>query len=444
MLIKPKLKSRKSWSNVSGSVTVQPNHYSYPASVNEIQAEVSRCAEEFQRLRVAGSGSALSPLCWTDENLMSLEHFHGIESVDSASQRIWVRAGTRLGWLARALADRGYAIANWRGSERQTLGGALTTGLHSGGAGLQSLSAQVTAVSLVGADGSVKTIRKDANAELFDVARLALGALGVVTHAELQCVPAFRLQRTQDQVSLDELLARIDEYNASCHAFSFRWQAYSGRAQLQFLRRTHEPLPTAQHPLHEARSQALRGMRDWLLTQAAQRLPGAAERAGQLYALSRPQRSGVLDAHGLPAEEIGATPRQVIEYSLPVAALHDTLRQMERVIRALSFPALLPINVRFGAADPLWLSPLHARDSALITVGVPLRTDGEAYFEAMTEIFDRHDGRPSWHTGHRKTAADLVQLYPRFNEFLDARRKLDPRGMFLNPHLMSLFGVEAL
>jgi FAD/FMN-containing dehydrogenase len=435
-------KSRKSWSNASGSVTVRPNHYSYPAGIEEIQAEVSRAAEEFQCLRVAGSGSALSPLCWTDENLLSLERFHGIETLDIAARRLWVRAGTRLGWLARALADRGLALANWRGAERQTLGGALTTGIHSGGAALQSLSAQIIGLRMVFADGSVQTLSAESRPELFDAARLALGALGVITHAELQCVPAFRLRVARESAPLASTLTHLDRHNRSCRAFSFTWQAYSGRAHLHFLHETDEPTAGAD-PLHDMRDQMLRGARDWLLSQAAQRLPGAAERAAGLLPLGASAQDNVVDPHTQP-ELAGSAPRQTIEYAVARAALPEVLTHMERVIRALRFPALLPVAVRFAAADPLWLSPQFQRDSAIVTVSAAARADAADYFAAMTEIFDRHDGRPSWAAQHDKTAVDLVRLYPRFNDFLKLRQQLDPRGVFLNPHLMSLFGVEAI
>lgn len=436
-------RSRKSWSNTSGSVTTFPNHYSYPSTVEEIQAEVSRSAEEFERLRVAGSGSALSPLCWTDENLMSLERFHGIESLDMGTLRIWVRTGTRLGWLARAMADRGLAMANWRGSERQTLGGALTIGIHSGGAGLQCVPAQATALRMIGADGAVHTISATAHPELFDVARVSLGAMGVITHAELQCVPAYRLSVRNDSLPLDLALRRVEACNQDCRAFSFKWQAYSGRAQLQFLRETDERAPGTAHPFHDLRDYAVKSARDWLLSQAAQRLPGAAERASKMFPSRPPPEATVLDPHYLPVET-GAVPRQTIEYAIPRQKLGDVLEQMERVIRALRFPALLPVGVRFAAADTLWLSPMYQRDSAIVTVSAAARADTTDYFAAMSEIFDRYDGRPSWGAQHGKSAQDLVGLYPRFNDFLAMRRKLDPRGMFLNPHLMSLFGVEAL
>ncbi len=55
-----------------------------------------RVAEEGERLRVIGGGHSFSPLCWTDDNHLSLDRFTGIESIDVNTQQVWVRAGTRL------------------------------------------------------------------------------------------------------------------------------------------------------------------------------------------------------------------------------------------------------------------------------------------------------------------------------------------------------------
>ena len=33
----------------------------------------------------------------------------------------------------------------------------------------------------------------------------------------------------------------------------------------------------------------------------------------------------------------------------------------------------------------------------------------------------------------------VADLFPRYREFVDIRRRLDPTGTFLNPHLAELF-----
>jgi L-gulonolactone oxidase len=42
---------------------------------------------------------------------------------------------------------------------------------------------------------------------------------------------------------------------------------------------------------------------------------------------------------------------------------------------------------------------------------------------------------------HSLRAAQLSRLYPRWDDFLALREKMDPQGRFLTPYLRALFGV---
>ena len=78
--------------------------------------------------------------------------------------------------------------------DRQTIAGAISTGTHGTGAKLRNISAQVEAIELVLADGSVREL-DDAEPELLRAARVGIGALGAIAAVTLRCVPAFTLQR---------------------------------------------------------------------------------------------------------------------------------------------------------------------------------------------------------------------------------------------------------
>lgn len=47
----------------------------------------------------------------------------------------------------------------------------------------------------------------------------------------------------------------------------------------------------------------------------------------------------------------------------------------------------------------------------------------------------QYGGRPHWAKAHGQTQQDLRQSYPKFDDFLDVRRQVDPHGMFLNDYL---------
>jgi FAD/FMN-containing dehydrogenase len=134
---------------VRGAALADPAHIARPVTLEDIQREVLRCAEDGERLRVAGGGTAANSLWSTDENLLTLDHFTGIESADLERARVWVRAGTTLGVLAEWLRERGLALPVDGWSAAATVGGAVSVGAHGSGSKLSNLSAHVTAIGLV-------------------------------------------------------------------------------------------------------------------------------------------------------------------------------------------------------------------------------------------------------------------------------------------------------
>lgn len=429
----------RGWRNWSGSVQCEPNHCARPVTLEQIQAEVLRVAEEGERMRAIGAGYSASALCWSDDNHLSLERYSGIESADTQRRRIWVRAGTSLRALQESLADRGWALDNAPDSDVPTLAGALATGSHGSGAAFGNLATLVTGLRLVCADGSIRHCSADLEPELFDAARVSLGALGIVTHVELQCVEDYRLRRVSKRATLGETLARIDELRRDHRNFEFFWFPYTETVVQRRLNETRDA-PSALSPLLALKRATVDHTLFRVVSEAAQRAPRFTERASRAITRRVSSRNEVLEArHAYP---IRRRMRYVqMEYAIPVARLADTLHQLHRVIRALQFKLPLPIEVRFVRRDDIWLSPQYQRDSA--TIGVPAFADSDyaPYFAALTEILDRADGRPHWGMLHDKTAAELRALYPRYGDFCTLRERLDPRGVFLNPQLSTLFGV---
>jgi FAD-linked oxidoreductase len=428
----------RDWSNWSGSVRCEPNYCAFPVTLEQVQAEVLRVSEEGERLRVIGSGYSWSPLCWSDDNHLSLARFTGIESADAQRHRVWVRAGTRLRDLADSLADRGWALENMPHSDAPTVGGAIATGTHGSGAAFGSLSTLVTGLRLVCADGSVRQCSAEQDPDLFDAARVSLGALGVVTHVELRCVDDYRLRRRNRRASLGEVIGRLDELRRDHRNVEFYWFPHTGGVIERSLDETREPVPPLA-PLSALKHHVMDQSVFQAVSEAARRAPRLSARASETILRRAGQRDDVA-----PAQRAYTVPRRTrylcMEYAVPVTRVGDTLRQLERVIRALNFSLPLPIELRFVRRDDLWMSPYYQRDSACIAIP-SFPQDKRGHFAPIGEIFDRVEGRPHWGTLHEMTASELRTLYPRHGDFCALRQRLDPHGVFLNPHLAGLLGV---
>ena len=142
-------------------------------------------------VKAVGAGHSFTAIAATEGVLLDLGGLDGLLAVDTERARVTLAAGTNLYQLPALLAPYGLALENMGDIDRQTIAGATSTGTHGTGARFRGLAAQLVAVTLVTADGSVLRVSETENAELLPAVRLGLGSLGIVVEVTVQCVPAW-------------------------------------------------------------------------------------------------------------------------------------------------------------------------------------------------------------------------------------------------------------
>ncbi len=126
--------------------------------------------------------------------------------------------------------------------DRQSIAGAIATATHGTGLGLGNLATTVVEMELVTGSGDVVRLDAAADAELLRVARVGVGALGIVTEVTLQCVPAFVLHARETIEPLDDILDGLLDQAAAVDHFELYWMPGGGkRCQVKRNVRTDEP-----------------------------------------------------------------------------------------------------------------------------------------------------------------------------------------------------------
>ena len=87
----------------------------------------------------------------------------------------------------------------------------------------------------------------------------------------------------------------------------------------------------------------------------------------------------------------------------------------------------------------IWLSPFYQQDSVSISVHQFYKQDYQVIFDLVEPIFRKYGGRPHWGKLHSLEARQLCELYPKWDEFMQLRKSLDPQDKWLNPYLERLF-----
>jgi len=110
------------------------------------------------------------------------------------------------------------------------------------------------------------------------------------------------------------------------------------------------------------------------------------------------------------------TPRRVrfveSEYAIPAAAAPEVLAELRREVPKLANPVMFPVEVRVAAADDIWLSTAHGRDSAYIAIHQYVGLPYEAYFALFESIVAGVGGRPHWGKLHTLDAAGCGSSIP--------------------------------
>jgi L-gulonolactone oxidase len=428
------------WRNWTGDQACAPAAIVAPRDKEELAAALARARDRGLRVRVAGAGHSFNDAVLTDGLLVSLHRMDRVLDADPDSQLARVEAGIALNVLSETLDGSGMALENLGDIAVQSLAGATSTGTHGTGAAFRNLSANITEIEMMRADGS--TVRYDENTpHELRAARIGLGSLGVVTEITVRTVPAFTLRGVDKAEPLGEVLASLDERVASNDHFEFYAFPHSKRVWTRTNNRVdQEPRP---------RSRSAEWFRDTFLVNT---LYGAVCKTGRRVPRLIPSLNRMSAAlSGAPARidrsyKIFASPRSVrfteSEYGIPRDRAANCLRTTLEMIEKNDYAVPIPLEVRFVAADDTCLSPSHQRDTCYVSAHMFEGMEWGPYFRSFRDIARDLEGRPHWGKRHEETAESLAPLYPEWERFQRLRTELDPDGTFANGYIRRVLGVE--
>ena len=429
------------WTNWGRNQTCHPARVEVPRDVEELATTVARASADGMRVKAVGSGHSFTPVATTDGVHVRLDHLSGILTADTLTGRVTVGAGTPLHVLNPALQALGLALPNLGDIDRQTISGAIATGTHGSGARYQGIASAVTGLVLVLADGTLLRCSATLEPEVFAAARVGLGALGVVTEVELQCVPAFRLHAQEHGADLHDVLASVDDDVARHDHVDMHWFPHTDRVLVKHNDRVGagaggRPLPAWRATLDD---DLLSNRFFEVVNRVSTRWPRIVPRLNQLTSRTLSARDYTDDSW-----KVFCSSRQVrfreSEYAVPRAAAGDVVRALRDWVDRHDVSLPFPVELRFTGADDIWLSTGYERDNAYVAVHQYHRMDDGGVFAAFEAIVAEHQGRPHWGKLHTLGADRLGELYPRFGDFLAVRDRLDPGRTFTNDHLRHVLG----
>ena len=229
------------WTNWTGLSTAHPLGELTPHDARDVVDAVLSARHQHLGVKMPGTGHSFTDIALTDGLLLRPDSLRGVVGVDRDAMTVTVLAGTPLHELNTALEKLGLSLHNMGDIDEQTIAGAISTGTHGTGGRVASLSAQVAGLEMVTGDGTLLRADAEENPDVLALARIGLGALGILTSVTLSVEPLFTLAAHEAPMRWDEALDRFDELAEGNEHFEMYWFPHTDRLLTKRNNRSLEP-----------------------------------------------------------------------------------------------------------------------------------------------------------------------------------------------------------
>jgi len=303
------------------------------------------------------------------------------------------------------------SLSNQGDIDAQAIAGAIATATHGSGRRFPNFSAVLERARIVDGTGEVIEVSRHQNADLLPAIQTSIGVLGIMTEVTIKVAPAYNLHARTDIVRLDEVMERFDSDVEEYRHFGLFWMPTDQSARL--------------YNLDDAGADdcVVKRYREFGVDDPPPKL-GPHERYGPAYRIY----PMVYDPNF-----------HEVEYFLPLEQAREILEEMRRLMMRWLPMSVYPLEIRVVAQDEAWMSPNYQRDNLVVSVSGEPGQEYWPYLRACDSLFAEYRGRPHWGKIHFMTADRVARLFPRYQDFVEARRRLDPKGVFLNAHTRELF-----
>ena len=406
------------WRNWVGNQSFVPRHMAAPSSEEELAALMKEATSRGLNVRCSGSGHSFTPIVATSGMLLSLKDYQGVLHVDRGANRVTVAAGTKINAITQHLKQAGFSLSNQGDIDSQAIAGALATGTHGTGTTLGNLSSQVVGMRIVRPDGSILEVSDRTDADLLHATQVNLGLFGVVSQITLQVMDSYNLHERIWREDFDACMEMHDELAARHRHFSFFWCPKSESRHLYCLPDT---------------SQASNSAKDYDVCEVK-----VMDITSETQPFESPFEKIAYSSEVYPIEYVPNF--HELEYAVPASYGKQALREIRELILTKHTDCIYPVEYRFTAADPAWISPFYEQDSVTISCsGGPNGVDYWPFLRDVDAILRRYGSRPHWGKLHFTNRDDVDRLFPKAAAFRELRRSVDPEGFFLNDHPRTLF-----
>ncbi|KAJ7702857.1 L-gulonolactone D-arabinono-1,4-lactone oxidase [Mycena olivaceomarginata] len=410
---------------------------------NERQCELvlEFARREGRVLRAIGVGHSPSDLACTGDFMLKMTKMNRLLEVNQEKLCVVVEAGITLTDLHVALA----AARSRDAQHRLDLGPDARRDRRDReprlGIAYQVMSADVLALTLLLADGSRAVCSRTEHTDLFLASLCGLGATGIILTFTSRSSARSGSKTSCARARSRTLWRHLDELVRGPQHARFWWIAATHTVKCSAVNRTTEP---KRPPIPWFWSSLLAFHVVQFFLFVGRYVLYVNTLTGRFVAwLSSGEVTLVDDSPAIFNVEC-RYPQHTTEWAIPFANAPACLRALHDWMDAeAADPCGLrphfPFEIRFSAADDIWLSPSFGQETCWIGIAqykpYGLNVPYRRFFAAFERILLAHAAARTGQGAPGPPAAALRAMYLRYDDFVRVLREVDPQGVFRNEYV---------
>ncbi len=381
----------------------QPKNVYFPRSLKELQSIIKQ--NQGRKIRVSGGHHTFNDSAISNDIIIRTFYLKKILKLDKKNKLITVESGILLEELNIYLEKNNLALHILPAIPFQSIGGSLSTGTHGSRYNKGSMSSAIKAITLVLANGEIKTFTtKDPE---FPAVKTSLGTLGAIYSVTLECEDLFWIEHTSTKMPWKEYLQRFPEL----------------RKEYLFVQAYYYPF-----------SKDVNNTRVTLRKKVLQKTKDSK--------VSHRVLTNNLEYSYYTEMEIGVSTSQFSN------AVQDVVDLYRKYKEEYDYSMIYPILIRFTGNDENNLISMASDRQETTFIDIfdigKKSTDpilNQFFKEVQDTLVEKYGGRPHFGKKIYLTHEQMRQLYgDKLDEFIKVKNKLDPQGMFSNDYTQRLLG----
>lgn len=168
-----------------------------------------------------GTRHSFNNIADSTEDIISLEKFNRVLSLDKKHLTVTVEGGIKYSDLCLYLQEDGYAIQNLASLPHISVAGACATATHGSGNQNRNLASSICKMEIVTATGEIVQFSREDDRDLLNGAIVHLGGIGIITKLTLDIILTFKMkQYVYNNLSYSVLKENFNNIFSSAYSVS--------------------------------------------------------------------------------------------------------------------------------------------------------------------------------------------------------------------------------